>query len=46
MIDIDRVGYHHFISNKGEWNNCFITNNKEILLDLVDFALKEQLEDN
>ena len=18
-----RVGYNHFISNKGEWNNCF-----------------------
>ena len=20
---VERVGYNHFISNKGEWNNCF-----------------------
>ena len=20
---VARVGYNHFISNKGEWNNCF-----------------------
>ena len=42
MIDIDRVGYNHLISNKCECNNCFIKNDQEILLDLVDFALKEQ----
>ena len=40
------VGYNHLISNKREWNNCFIKNNQEILLDLNDFALQEQLEDN
>ena len=34
------------ISNKREWNNCFIENNQEILLDLADFTLQEQLEDN
>ena len=28
------------------WNNCFITNNQEILLDFADFALQEHLEDN
>ena len=41
-------GYSHLISNKREWNNnyCFIENNQEILLDLADFTLKEQLEDN
>ena len=33
-------------SQRGEWNNCFIKNNKEILLNLADFALQEQLEDN
>ena len=22
-------GYNHFISNKGEWNNCFIKNAQE-----------------
>ena len=38
------VGYDHLISNKREWNNCFIKNNQEILLDFADFALQGQLE--
>ena len=29
-----------------EWNNYFIKNNQEILLDLADFNLQEQPEDN
>ena len=33
-------------SNKREWNNCFIENNQEILLDLAVFALQEQPKDN
>ena len=33
------VGYRHFISNKCEWNDCFIKNNHEILLNRADFAL-------
>ena len=41
-----RVGFNHLISNKREWNNCFIKNNQEMLLDHVDFALQEQAEDN
>ena len=41
-----RVGCKHLISNKREWNNCFIENNHKILVDLADFALQEQLEDN
>ena len=41
-----RVGYNHLISNKRKWNNCFIKNNQEILLDLTDFAVQEQPEDN
>ena len=41
-----RVGYNHLISNKRKWNNCFIKNSREILLDLADFALQEQTEDN
>ena len=45
MIDIQR-GYNHFISNKREWNNYFIKNNQEILLDPADFTLQEQPEDN
>ena len=31
--------YNRLISNKGEWNNCFIKKKWEILLDLVDKAL-------
>ena len=29
-----RVGYSHLMSNKREWNKCFIKNNQEILLGL------------
>ena len=49
IIPRARVGYEmvdHLISNKRKWNNCFIKNNKEILVDFADFALQEQLEDN
>ena len=38
--------FNILISNKRDWNNCFIKNNQEILLDLTDFALQEQPEDN
>ena len=43
MID----SHNHLISNKceSEWNN-FIKSNQEVLLDLADFALQEQSEDN
>ena len=41
-----RVGYNHLVSNKGKWNNCFIKNNQEILLDLTDFAVQEKPADN
>ena len=41
-----RVGYNHLVSNEHEWNNCFIKNNQEIFLDLADFAMEEQPEDN
>ena len=47
MIDSQRgAGYNHLISNKRKWNNCFIKNNQEMLLDHADFALQEQAEDN
>ena len=36
---------YHLISNKCEWNNCFIKTDQEILLDLTDFGLQEQPED-
>ena len=35
----------HLIFNKRQWNNCY-QNISEILLDLADFALQEQPEDN
>ena len=41
-----RVGYNHLISNKREWNNCFIKNHQKILLDFADFAWLEQPEGN
>ena len=41
-----RVGYNHLISNKRGWNNYFIKNHEQILLDFADFALLEQPEGN
>jgi len=41
-----RVGYNHVISNKREWNNCFIKNHQQILLDFADFAWLEQPQGN
>ena len=47
MIDSHRrVGYNHLISNLRKCDNGFIKNSQEILLDLADFALQEQREDN
>ena len=40
MIDTAQVAYNHPISNKREWNNCFIKNNQVILVGLADFLLK------
>ena len=34
------------MSYKREWNNCFIKNIQETLLDLADFDLQEHPEDN
>ena len=28
---VARVGYNHFISNKGEWNNCFSKFSNQVL---------------
>ena len=45
IIPIALVGYemidNHLISNKREWNNCFIKNHQEMLIDLADFALQD-----
>ena len=43
---VRQVGYNHPIYNGREWNNRFIKTNEERLLDLADFALQEQPEDN
>ena len=36
------VGYNHVISNKYQWNNCFIKNVHKIPMSLPDFILLEQ----
>ena len=44
QLTTHRVGYNHLRSTNREWSDCFIQNNRVILLDLGDFALKEQGE--
>ena len=36
------LGYNYLISNKREWNNCFIKNAHKISMNLPDFILLEQ----
>ena len=45
MID-EPSWYNHLISNKREWNNWFIKNHQQLLLDFADFAWLEQPEGN
>jgi len=33
-----RVGYNHFISNKGEWNNCFSQFSNRVLPPIFIFG--------
>ena len=45
-----RVGYNHLISNKREWNNCFIKISHKILIKIKVLTLfckkkKQQNED-
>ena len=40
------VSYNHLISNKREWNNCFIKNAHKISLNLPDLILLEQTSVN
>ena len=43
QLDATRiVGHIHLISNKHEWNNCFIKNALKISINLPDFILLEQ----
>ena len=41
-----RVGYNHLISNKREWNNCFIKNSSTNIARFADFAWLGQPEGN
>ena len=40
-----RVGYNHLISNKREWNNCFIKNPHKISFNLPDQNKPEKTRD-
>ena len=44
MVGSQRGGYNHLISNKREWNNCFIENAHKISMNLPGFILLEQTE--
>ena len=47
IIPRARVGYEVIDSQRGaKWNNCFIKNHQQILLDFADFAWLEQPEGN
>ena len=37
-----QIGYNHLMSNKREWNNCFIKNAHKISRILPDFICKNQ----
>ena len=38
---VARVGYNHFISNKGEWNNCFSKFSNRVLPPIFISAIIE-----
>ena len=42
IVSLPSIGYNHLISNKHEWNNCFIKNAHKILMNLPDIILLEQ----
>ena len=29
---VTRVGYNHFISNSGSWNNCYVITSAEVII--------------
>ena len=39
-----RVGYNHFISNKGEWNNCFSKFSNRVLPSIFISAIIKGLK--
>ena len=38
---VAQVGYNHFISNKGEWNNCFSKFSNQVLPPIFISAIIE-----
>ena len=44
---VARVGYNHFISNKGEWNNCFsIFSNRVLPPNFISTILQSVRKEN
>ena len=43
---MEKAGYNHLIYNKRVYNNCFIKNDREMLLDRTGLVFQEQPEDN
>ena len=41
-----RLNMRSQITTRHKWDYCFIEDNQEILLDLADFTMQEQPEDN
>ena len=39
---VARVGYNHFISNKGEWNNCFSKFSNRVLPPIISTILQSE----
>ena len=48
MIDARLLGHNHLISNKREWNNCFMKKEpkEKKKVGLADLILQERPEDN
>ena len=40
---VARVGYNHFISNKGEWNNCFSNFSNRVLAPIFISAILQSV---
>ena len=40
---VARVGYYHFISNKGEWNNCFSKFSNQVLPPIFIYTILQSV---
>ena len=41
-----QVSFNQSLSNKSEWNDCFIKNKQVILIDFADFIMQERRKDD